>query len=146
MPRGEITQPHADITDRHFPGVFQGTYDPEKPTFVALPTEDPEYQSKCGLLLKHIYGTQVAADRWQQEYSQTLIDLEFKQGAASPCVFHERGHWYAASMVMTSPLQVPNQMWIGLRKNWKRDTNYARVGGLALASMMTRKAECSTES
>ena len=66
---------------------FNATCDPEKPTFVALPTEHPEYQSKCGLPLKHMYGTQVAADGWQQEYGQTLIDLEFKQGMASPlCV------------------------------------------------------------
>ena len=35
-----------------------------------------------------MYGTQVAANVWQQEYSQTLIDLEFEQGVASPCVCH----------------------------------------------------------
>ena len=32
-------------------------------------------------------GTQAAADGWQQEYSQTLIDRELKQGVASPCAF-----------------------------------------------------------
>ena len=56
---------------------FNATCNPEKPTFVALPTEHPDYTSKSGVLLKHMYGTQAAADGWHQEYSQTLIDLEF---------------------------------------------------------------------
>ena len=67
---------------------FNASCDPEKPTSVGLPTEHPDYQSTCGLLLNHMYGIQAAADGWQQEYSQTLIDLEFKQGVASPFVFH----------------------------------------------------------
>ena len=38
--------------------------------------------------MTYIYGTQAAADGWQQEYSSTLIDkLGFHQGVASPCVF-----------------------------------------------------------
>ena len=44
---------------------FNASCDPEKPIFVALPTERPNYQSTCGSLLKHIHGTQVAADGWQ---------------------------------------------------------------------------------
>ena len=57
---------------------------------MALPTEDPAHGSTCCVLLKHMDGTQSAADGWQQEYSQTLIDLGFRQGVASPCVFrHE---------------------------------------------------------
>ena len=57
---------------------------------MALPTEDPAHGSTCGILLKHMYGTQAAADGWQQEYSQTLIDLGFRPGVASSCVFrHE---------------------------------------------------------
>ena len=67
---------------------FNAACDPEKPTVVALPTEHPDDQSTCELLLQHMYGTQAAADGWQREYSQTLIDFEFKQGVASPCVFH----------------------------------------------------------
>ena len=35
---------------------FNATYDPAKPPFVALPTEHPDYQSTCGLLLKNMYG------------------------------------------------------------------------------------------
>ena len=44
--------------------------DPAKATFVAL-----HYRSTCGLLLKHMYGTQAAADGWQQEYNQTVVEL-----------------------------------------------------------------------
>ena len=125
---------------------FNATCDPEKPTSIALPTDHPDYRSTCGLLLKHMYGTQAAADGWPQESSQTFFDLEFKQGVASPCVSHKRGHWYAASMVMTSPLQVPNRIWIGLIKNWKLGMSYARLDELAQSNMTTRKVECSTES
>ena len=63
----------------------------------ALPTEDPEHGSTCGLLLKHMYGTQAAADGWQQEYSQTMRDLGFQQGLASPCVF-----WHPARSLASS--------------------------------------------
>ena len=66
---------------------FNAKCDPENPTYVALPSEDPDHETTCGLLLKHMYGTQAAADGWQQEYSSTLIDFGFRQGVASPCVF-----------------------------------------------------------
>ena len=69
---------------------FNAKCDPTKPTFVALPTEDKDHRSICGLLLKHMYGTQAAADCWQQEYSSTMTELGFKQGVACPWVFwHE---------------------------------------------------------
>ena len=57
---------------------FNAKCDPAKPTFVALPTEDKDHRSICGLLLKHIYVTHAAADCWQQEYSSTMIELGFK--------------------------------------------------------------------
>ena len=57
---------------------FNAKCDPEKPTFVALPTEDSDYQNTCGLLLKHMYGAQAAADGRQQEYSSTMVSLGFK--------------------------------------------------------------------
>ena len=37
-----------------------------------------------------MYGTQRAADGWQNEYSSSLLDMGFSQGSASPCVFHHR--------------------------------------------------------
>ena len=43
---------------------FNARCDPDKPTFVVLPTEDPSHGTTCGLLLEHMYGTQVAADGW----------------------------------------------------------------------------------
>ena len=65
--------------------------DQRDPTFVALPPEHPMAGSdKCGRLLRHMYGTQKAADGWQGEYEGTLIQLGFKQGVSCPCVFwHE---------------------------------------------------------
>ena len=66
---------------------FNAHCDPANPTFVNFPTEDSGHRDTCGLLLKHMYGTQAAADGWQQEYSSTMIKLGFIQGVASPCVF-----------------------------------------------------------
>ena len=42
---------------------FNAKCHPEKPTFVALPSEDQDYQGTCRLMLNHTYGTQAAADR-----------------------------------------------------------------------------------
>ena len=41
--------------------------------------------------MKHMYGTQKAAEGWQNEYSSSLVEkLGFSQGVACPCVFvHE---------------------------------------------------------
>ena len=44
----------------------------------------------CALLKRHMYGTQRAADGWQNEYSGTLIGFGFVQGAASACVFRHK--------------------------------------------------------
>ena len=35
-----------------------------------------------------MYGTQKAAEGWQEEYSCTLRELGFTQGRASPCLFY----------------------------------------------------------
>ena len=68
---------------------FNAKTNPDEPTYVQLPPEDPDSKrGMCGLLKRHMYGTQGAADGWQQEYSSTLIqDMGFKQGLASPCIF-----------------------------------------------------------
>ena len=34
-----------------------------------------------------MYGTQAAADGWQQEYAGYMVEMGFRQGIASPCVF-----------------------------------------------------------
>ncbi len=39
------------------------------PCFVDLPEEDPDSETMCGELLRHMYGTRMAADGWQEEYS-----------------------------------------------------------------------------
>ncbi len=72
---------------------FNAQIHPDEPeTLVQLPSEDPDSDSMCARLLRHMYGTRAAADGWQEEYSTRLVDLGFVQGSASPNVFrhHER--------------------------------------------------------
>ena len=70
---------------------FCAATDPAKPTYVALPHEDPDCEEMCGLLLKHMYGTRKAADGWHCEYAGQLVHtLGFEVGDASACVFFHR--------------------------------------------------------
>ena len=58
--------------------------------YVELPEEfcEPgEYGRVCGRLNYSLYGTRDAASNWEECYSQALIELGFKQGLSSPCVF-----------------------------------------------------------
>ena len=68
---------------------FNAPTDPDDPCYVQLPPEDPDHdKGLCGLLLRHMYGTQKAAEGWQVEYSSALVKLGFKQGVACPCIFY----------------------------------------------------------
>ena len=60
----------------------------DAPTYVDLPSEDGDAATMCARLLRHMYGTRMAADGWQEEYSSMLIGLGFKQGTACPNAFH----------------------------------------------------------
>ena len=67
---------------------FCAETDPEDPTYVELPPEDPDHGVLVGKLLKHMYGTRKAADGWHCEYADWLVsDLGFAVGDASACVF-----------------------------------------------------------
>ena len=78
---------------------FNAQIDPNEPeTFVQLPSEDPDNDSMCGLLLRHMYGTRAAADGWQEEYSTSMVKLGFVQGDASPNVFRHYGRQITASV------------------------------------------------
>ena len=67
---------------------FCAETDPENPTYVELPPEDPDHGVLVGKLLKHMYGTRKAADGWHCEYADRLVsDLGFAVGDASACVF-----------------------------------------------------------
>ena len=69
------------------------------PTYVDLPPEDPhKAQGDCGLLRVHMYGTRAAADGWHSEYSNTLVDLGFRKGDASACVFRHPARRMVASV------------------------------------------------
>ena len=74
----------VDISRAYFNASTEGG----PATYVQLPAEDPDSaRGMCGFLLKHMYGTQAAADGWQQEYAGFMRELGFQQGAASPCIF-----------------------------------------------------------
>ena len=74
----------VDISRAYFNASTEGC----PPTFVQLPPEhDDHHRGMCGFLLKHMYGTQAAADGWQQEYASFMREIGFSQGAARPCVF-----------------------------------------------------------
>ncbi len=62
-----------------------------EPTFVDLPPGDPDSASMCALLKRHMYGTRMAADGWQEEYSTLLVGLGFRHGQACPNVFYHPG-------------------------------------------------------
>ena len=48
---------------------FNAPTNPDEPTYVQLLREDEDYgKDLCGLLLRHMYGTQKAAEGWQCEY------------------------------------------------------------------------------
>ena len=67
---------------------FNAKVDPGSATYVQLPEEDKDAETKCARLLRHMYGTRAAADGWQEEYSVFLVEtLKFRQGAATPCIF-----------------------------------------------------------
>ena len=59
----------------------------DSPVYVSLPHEDSDHNEKCAQLLRHMYGTRMAADGWQEEYSTMMIKLGFQQGTSCPNVF-----------------------------------------------------------
>ena len=52
-----------------------------------LPEQDQQ-EGMCGKLEKAMYGTRDAAQNWEREYESAFINLGFKQGKSSPCLFH----------------------------------------------------------
>ena len=59
--------------------------------YVELPEEfcEPgEYGHVCGRLNYSLYGTRDAASNWEECYGDALIEIGFKQGQSSPCIFH----------------------------------------------------------
>ena len=67
---------------------FNAKTSDEYPTYVELPKEMNAPPGTCGLLRRHMYATQRAAEGWQDEYSSKMVEAGFIQGIASPCVFH----------------------------------------------------------
>ena len=58
-----------------------------RPVYVDLPAED-QSPGKCGRLNKSMYGTRDAAQNWEFEYAEFLIDSGFQQGRAVVCLFY----------------------------------------------------------
>ena len=58
--------------------------------YVELPDEDAE-PGMCGKLIKSMYGTRDAAQNWGEEYAKFMVDIGFRRGKSSPCVFWHKG-------------------------------------------------------
>ena len=73
----------ADVSRAHFYA------DSVRDVFIKLPPEDPRAGEEgiCGKLLKTMYGTLDAAERWSEDYSSHLGKHGFVRGKASPCHF-----------------------------------------------------------
>ena len=71
----------ADVSRAHFYAKA------EREVYIQLPQEDPRSGEKdlCGRLLRTMYGTLDAADRWSEHYSAILTSNGFARGRASPC-------------------------------------------------------------
>ena len=68
----------VDISRAYFNASTEGS----PPTYVQLPPEDPNSgRGMCGFLMKHMNGTQAAADGWQQKYTGYMIELGFRNHA-----------------------------------------------------------------
>ena len=102
---------HRPIWDPHSPqrtqlsfvditrAYFNAEMDPrDPPTYVQLPSEDKDSETMAAQLLRHMYGTRMAADGWQEEYSTFLVSLGFRQGEACPNVFHHSGRRVVTSV------------------------------------------------
>ena len=74
----------ADVKRAYFHAKSKRT------TYVQLPPEDigPGEEGMCGRLNNSMYGTRDAAANWSDEYTQRLVEMGFKSGRATPCVFH----------------------------------------------------------
>ncbi len=57
----------------------------EREAYVELSAEHFE-EGKCGLLNKAMCGTRDAAQDWEMEYTEMMVDAGFRQGGYSACV------------------------------------------------------------
>ena len=53
----------VDVSRAYFNATIN---EKDGPTYVDLPDEDPDSQDKCARLVRHMYGTRMAADGWQE--------------------------------------------------------------------------------
>ena len=68
---------------------FCAATDPNDPTHVELPPEDPDHGVLLGHLCKHMHGTRQAAGGWHCEYAGRLVhDHGFEVGDTSAYVFY----------------------------------------------------------
>ena len=82
--RGDIRMMFNDVKRAYFfaPATRE--------VYVELPGEDAS-EGMVGRLNLSMYGTRDAAQNWARQYTQTLLDMGFRQGVASPCHFYHPG-------------------------------------------------------
>ena len=77
----------------------------KRPLYVKLPPEDKEEGKRCKLI-KAMYGTRDAANNWEQAYTEFMIQLGFKAGRITPCLF-----WHPDKT--SAPLQGQAVLYLG---------------------------------
>ena len=80
---GDLKLRLLDISRAHFYG------NAERRVFVTLPEGD-KLEGHCGLLLKSMYGTRDAANIWQRDYTELLLQHNFTRNTAWPSIFYHR--------------------------------------------------------
>ena len=122
---------------------FNAKIDPrDPPTFVQLPDEDPDSGTMCAQLLRHMYGTRMAADGWQEEYSTFLVSIGFRQGEACPNLFYHRDRQVVTSIHGTISLRLVRLTpWTGWRRRSPSDTRSRLTPALGQDPTTQRRGE-----
>ena len=77
--------PFPDVKKSYVNGL------PKRSMYIRLPPEMGMGKGVMGKLKRCIYGTRDAGAIWEATFTQTLLDLGFVQGKASPCTVRHPG-------------------------------------------------------
>ena len=101
--------------------------------FVELPEEDKGSEDEIGELNYSMYGTRDAAQNWAEDCAQTMKDMGFQRGEASPCTYYHRGkelRTYIHGDDFVSSGKEKNLVWMkeNLQKKYKIKTSILGPG------------------
>ena len=67
---------------------FNAKTSDDEPIYVELPRKAEATPGMCALLRRHMCGTCMPAEGWQDESNSSPTEAGFVQGMASPCLFN----------------------------------------------------------